>query len=104
MIVFDTPRTVQYRRFRRTAHMASTLIGKQGTAELLTFARSIGLRPQWIQKRGDPHEHFDLFDGKIAAATDAGAKQITPRQFIEQVVWPKRRAQEAQQEAQHGQA
>jgi hypothetical protein len=90
MIVYDTPRRTTYRHFRSTAHCGSTLPGAEGTAELLAFGRQIGLREAWLQRRGDAAEHFDLFDGRIAAATEAGAEQITPREFIARVVQPKR--------------
>ena len=43
------------------------------TKELLTFARSIGLRAGWVQNMGTPIEHFDLTDAKVAAALAAGA-------------------------------
>lgn len=92
MIVFDTPRPVRFRHFRRTAHCASTLPGEAGTQELLDFARRIGLRAEWIQKPGTPGEHFDLFDGRIGAAARAGAEEIAPREFVRVVVQAKRAA------------
>lgn len=90
MIVFDTPRAVRFRRFRVTAHMASTLPGEAGTAELLAFGRRVGLRVEWLQHRGEPREHFDLFDAAIERARDAGAVEIAPRAFIVEVVRAKR--------------
>lgn len=99
MIVIDTPRALsraerrgRLRRFRRTAHLGSTLRGPEGTAELLQFARSIGLRDAWLQSAGTPTEHFDVFDSRIPAALEAGAHQVTPREFVALVVKPKRAA------------
>lgn len=61
MIVIAPPRLDTFRGRRvTTAHMVSTLHGAEGTTELLTFAESIGMRPEWIQHRGEPREHFDL--------------------------------------------
>lgn len=70
----------------------STLIGVDGTAELLAFGRQIGLKESWLQERGDPREHFDLFDGAIERARAAGAVEVTGRALIEQIVLPKRAA------------
>lgn len=90
MIVYDRPRPCNFRGFERTAHMASTLPGADGTAELIAFARRIGLRAQWIQNKGGPREHFDLFDGAIERADKAGAVEVAPREFITRVVRAKR--------------
>jgi hypothetical protein len=92
VILFDTPRPTTFRRFRTTAHCSSDLPGEAGTAELLTFAARIGLRAEWLQKRGTETEHFDLFDGAIARARAAGAVEVTGRDFITRVVHPKRAA------------
>lgn len=92
MILFDGPRAAGFRRFQRTAHCMSDVVGDAGTIELLAFARRIGLKPQWLQKRGTPTEHFDLFDGAIDRARDAGAAEVTGRDLIERVVKPKRAA------------
>lgn len=92
MLVFDRPRPVKFRRFTTTAHLGSTLPGAQGTEELVKFGRSIGLSAGWLQHPGEPQEHFDLFDGAIDRARDAGAQEITPREFVHQVVIPKRAA------------
>jgi hypothetical protein len=93
MIVIDTPRPVRFRRFQRTAHCASTLKGDEGTRELLAFALRVGLREDWLQHRGTPREHFDLFDAAIERAIAAGAVQVTPREFVARVVLPKRELQ-----------
>lgn len=92
MIVHDTPRPVSFRHFRRSSHCASTLPGAEGTAELLTFGARIGMREAWLQHRGTPREHFDLFDGVIARAVRAGSTEISPRDFVRDVVQAKRAA------------
>lgn len=92
MIVHDTPRSTTFRFFTRTSHCSSTLPGDEGTAELLAFGRRIGLREAWLQNRGTETEHFDLFDGAIDRAVRAGSREITGRELIRLVVWPKRAA------------
>lgn len=74
MIVMDTPRLDTFRgRQIRTAHLVSTLLGDEGTAELVAFAVSIGMKEAWIQHRDEPREHFDLMGGKCEAAIARGA-------------------------------
>jgi hypothetical protein len=46
-------------------------------AELIRFARRIGLHPDWIQKGEDPiHVHFDLTRAMRVRAVAAGALQF----------------------------
>lgn len=90
MIVLDTPRPCRFHHYRQTAHLASTIFGVAGTEELLEFGRRIGLEPRWLQRRGEPTEHFDLFDGRIEAAVVAGAELVSSRDFIVRVVRAKR--------------
>lgn len=74
MIVMDTPRTDTFRgKPIRTAHLVSTLVGPDGTAELIAFATSIGMREAWIQHRGEPREHFDLMGSRCGVAILRGA-------------------------------
>ncbi len=74
MIVMDRPRTDTFRGKQiTTAHLASTLIGAEGTAELIAFALSIGMKERWIQHRGEPREHFDLMGSRCEMAIQAGA-------------------------------
>ena len=96
MIYFDKPRPAGFRSYKRTSHMSSDLPGADGTRELLEFATRIGLRGHWIQKPGEPTEHFDLFDAAIERARLAGAEQVSAREFIDLVVRPKREAAKAQ--------
>ena len=85
MILIDEPRPVSFRRFKLGAHMISTYGGEMGTNELLRFGRRIGQRPSWLQKRGQPDEHFDVFDGRIEAAVQAGAMKVTSRELVEHI-------------------
>jgi hypothetical protein len=63
--------------------MASTLLGEAGTAELRDFARRIGLRDAWLQRRGTPYEHYDLFGDRRQRAVRAGAVELDRRQMVE---------------------
>jgi hypothetical protein len=70
----DPPRKDTFRKREiTTSHLVSTLHGAEGTAELVAFARSLGMRESWIQHPGEPKEHFDLMGGRCQAAIDAGA-------------------------------
>lgn len=69
-------------RLGSSCHLFSTLHGADGTRELLAFTVRIGLREAWIQFRGLPKEHFDLFRGRVAAADAAGAVLFDRRQFV----------------------
>lgn len=74
MIVMDPPRTDTFRgRKITTAHLVSTLLGAEGTAELIAFAKRIGMKEAWIQHRGEAKEHFDLMGSAVSAAIKAGA-------------------------------
>jgi len=55
-------------------------------AELVAFARRIGLRPQWIQHPGTPRVHFDVTAGKRQQALAHGAQPITWREAGEMVM------------------
>lgn len=98
MILVDPPTPVVFRTFRRASHCMSTLIGEEGTRELLAFGVSIGLHESWLQNRGMPTEHFDLFDRAFGRAVKAGAKVVPSRGLVELVVKPKRRAAAARGE------
>lgn len=58
------------------SHLVSDLPGEEGTAELVAFAKRIGLNPAWIQSRGKPTEHFDVTEAKRQAALRAGALPV----------------------------
>lgn len=74
MIVMDSPRQDTFRGKQiTTAHLVSTLVGPEGTAELIAFATSLGMKESWIQHRGEPREHFDLMGSKCGLAIRRGA-------------------------------
>lgn len=60
-----------------SCHMAA-----DGEAELLAFARRIGLRREWLQKAGTRRAHFDLTPRRRAAAVALAAVTVTARQFV----------------------
>ncbi len=49
--------------------------------ELIAFAKRIGLRPEWIQRKS--LVHFDLTPNKRAQAVRAGAKEVTTAEMVE---------------------
>ncbi len=49
------------------------------TAELLEMADKIGVARRWIQKAGQPGEHFDVALVSRARAVKAGAQEVTMR-------------------------
>lgn len=50
--------------------------------ELMTMARRIGLRPEWLQKPGHRHEHFDIkSETKRNLAIRFGAVQVSKREL-----------------------
>jgi hypothetical protein len=46
-------------------------------AELIAFARKIGLKPEWIQREGTHRVHFDVTAGKRQQAIAEGATALT---------------------------
>ena len=50
------------------------------TEELLAMADKIGVARRWLQRAGQPGEHFDVCKTKRALAVKAGAVEITWRQ------------------------
>ncbi len=65
------------------SHLMSTLDGDEGQKELITFGESIGLKPEWLQKKDSPYEHFDLMGRKIYAASVAGAQESPGRVLVD---------------------
>jgi hypothetical protein len=51
-------------------------------AELVAFGRKIGMRPQWLQKRGTSDAHFDLVPTKRRLAVQLGAREITQLEAV----------------------
>lgn len=77
-------------RGRSSCHLFSDLPGLGGSAELLAFARKIGMKPAWVQYPGTHREHFDLVGSRIEAARRAGAREISWREAA--AIWARRRA------------
>ena len=48
--------------------------------ELIEFAVSIGLRPEWFQPKSSPH--FDLTDEARAVAVQNGAVEINQKELV----------------------
>jgi hypothetical protein len=80
MVVMDHPQ--RWPKYGLCAHLISTKPGADGTAELLAFGHRIGLKPQWLQKRGDATEHFDVMRGAIDRAREAGAVVLDRNEFV----------------------
>ena len=70
------------RRLGRSSHLVSDLPGEAGTAELVAFAKRIGMRATWLQKAGTAHEHFDVFEGRYPRAIAAGARVVTRSELV----------------------
>jgi len=73
-------RTAQARKYFGSGKPSCHLLTDGDEAELVAFARRIGLQPAWIQ-RGS-RLHFDLTPKKRAMAVRAGAVEIAAREFI----------------------
>jgi hypothetical protein len=78
---FTRPSTPRCFRNTLASHMWSDRIGEEGTRELLAFAVKVGLRADWIQKRGTPDEHFDLVAKRRARAVALGAVETNTPAF-----------------------
>jgi len=63
--------------FVDTSHLVAT-----SSAELYSFAVSIGMRPERIRHKGTEREHFDLTPRRRRLAVAMGAKEITKRELI----------------------
>ncbi len=75
----DHPTAPRCFRGRQAAHlMADT------EAELVEYARSIGMAPGWIQKRGTAYAHFDLVGQHLETAlADERVKKVSVREMVE---------------------
>ncbi len=82
MIITDAP--VDYHgKFKGCSHMISDLVGQAGRDELMAFARRIGMRPEWLQKPGTKHEHFDIFGERRNRALRAGCVEVDRKRMVE---------------------
>lgn len=79
MTVYVTEnRPCKFQRWKKYAYLLADT-----EEEIHEFAASIGLKRQWFQ--GPPKHknfHYDLFGSMIQKARDAGATQITIRDYI----------------------
>ena len=60
----------------KMSHMAA-----DSREELYEMVDRIGVARRWIQKPGEPGEHFDIALGKRRLAVEAGAVEVTMRQM-----------------------
>lgn len=65
-------------------HMCHMLA--DSTVELLAMADRIGVQRRWLQKPGQPDEHFDVCKAKRALAVAAGAKEVTGRDVARMIM------------------
>lgn len=99
MIVIDRPRDYGApinARLGPSSHLASDRAGPEGSAELLEFALSIGMRADWLQHAGTHREHFDVFGARYQRAVDRGARPIGNMEFGRLLADKKRAAASAQ--------
>ena len=60
-------------------------------AELFSAADALGIDRRHIQKRGTEYEHFDVSQSKRKIAVEQlGAKEVTGKWMIKNLVWPRR--------------
>lgn len=50
--------------------------------ELLAMADAIGVARKWLQKAGQPDEHFDVCKSKRAEAVRLGAVEVSSRDLV----------------------
>lgn len=82
-ILIDHPRMHVFAgRPISASHLISTETGVAGRAELVAFARGIGMQEKWIQRAGTPHEHFDVMNTRVNVAVAAGARQVSSRELV----------------------
>ena len=87
MIYIDTPFLVDQDEFpnappcfrgRMSAHLVA-----DSTEELVTYAKSMGMNPRWIQKKGTKYEHFDVTGSVLARImADDSVFKVTNRELI----------------------
>lgn len=69
------------RRGDRMYHVLSDQIGPAGSAELVAFVTSCGLRAEWVQYPGTYREHYDAREEDGACMIAAGARLVTNREL-----------------------
>lgn len=72
------PTTVsRYWGYGQSCHLMA-----DSSSELEEMARMLGLNPEWKQKSGTPHEHYDLTAPKRKRAVALGALSVTRREMV----------------------
>ena len=71
-----------YRDQKGKEHEAYHLGSTESITELHQFAQSIGMRKEWFQDKLIPH--YDAFGVMVIKAREAGAKEVTSREFLQQ--------------------
>jgi len=74
--VYVDPAVYPLGRMRMCHMLADT------TEELKAMAVALGLKPEWIQKPGQPDEHFDICLAKRKRAIRLGAIEVTSRDLV----------------------
>lgn len=73
MVTAAEPGTQAHRVGARNGHEWCHLWTDGTDAQLVEFARKIGMRPEWLQRSRRGLVHFDLTPGRRAKAIAAGA-------------------------------
>jgi hypothetical protein len=73
----DHPTAPRCFRGKLSAHLMA-----DSEAELVAYAVSIGMREDWIQKRGTAYVHFDVTGSRLnRVLSDARVRRLTPREM-----------------------
>ncbi|KKN40149.1 hypothetical protein LCGC14_0736470 [marine sediment metagenome] len=76
MTVYVDNARIPYRRGSRKLLMSHMLA--DDTEELESMARTLGIKPSWIQYSGTYREHYDVCASKRALALRSGAQAVDP--------------------------
>ena len=66
----------------RFGRMKMSHMGADTAEELLAMADKIGLNRKWIQHEGTYREHFDISLAYRKKAVEAGAEELTMKDFV----------------------
>lgn len=81
MIIIDKPQQLGW-FYGRSSHLMSTLPGEAGSAELLAFAKRLGMNPKWLQNAGTETEHFDVTVRRGEEAVRLGARVVDKYELV----------------------
>lgn len=76
MTVYVDAARIRFGRYRMNHMMADS------TEELMEMAERLGLRAEWLQKAGQPDEHFDIASSKRQRAIRLGACPVAPEELV----------------------